>query len=467
MILNLFKKAGIIPQILISIKKIGYFPEKDEEKLIWVSTKYNELFFDDFHPSSYSILVITLTKYFSTLYIKNEEQKERCTAILKNINNIKEILPVMFHQIQIDQVELNIHELNNTLRQLSILLEEEHIFEENNYKTDKKIALQVINELPEVIKKDLKEIIKTKSLGKLYTLITANLRTKVPKYKTLENLNLDYLCIVLEFILEHFSHIFQDRESLHSVLRVSITSELVMIMANFRCTLIIPRFTIWLSSPTTDEVLRHALAESLIELGSRKEIIPILRQYNQSYRIADILSSLSTETRDQRLYSGVDDEKFWDQKRNIVRKDFNKTGSETILLGGKLAGKVIIRVVSERALLTWKKALESEIWKKEGFDYIPIEPILTKNGKLRAYKTVYGEYRVYTKVLGPNLVSFLTNPENRKYSKELYILRGKIIRALEEIEISHGHDHEFNFCISKEDDEIKLYMIDFDQSISK
>ena len=141
MILNLFKKAGIIPQILISIKKIGYFPEKDEEKLIWVSTKYNELFFDDFHPSSYSILVITLTKYFSTLYIKNEEQKERCTAILKNINNIKEILPVMFHQIQIDQVELNIHELNNTLRQLSILLEEEHIFEENNYKTDKKIAL--------------------------------------------------------------------------------------------------------------------------------------------------------------------------------------------------------------------------------------------------------------------------------------------------------------------------------------
>ena len=467
MILNPFKKIGIIPQILISIKKIGYFPEKDEEKLIWVSTKYNELFFDDFHPSSYSILVITLTKYFGVLYIKNEEQKERCSAIIKNINNIKETLPIIFRQIQIDQVELNIHELNNTIKQLSRLLDEEYIFEENNYKTDKKIALQFINELPEVIKKDLKEIIKTKNLGKLYTLITAKLRTKVPDYKTLENLNLNYLCIVLEFILEHFSYIFQDRESLHSVLRVSITSELIRIVGNFRCTLFIPRFTLWLSSQTTDEVLRHTLAESLIELGSRKEIIPILRHYNQNYRIADILSSLSTETRDQRLYSGVDDEKFWDKKRDIVRRDFNKTGSETILLGGKLAGKVIIRVVSEKTFFAWKKALESDIWKKEGFDYIPIEPILTKNEKLRAYKTEYGEYRVYTKVLGPNLVSFLTNPENQKYSRELYILAGKIKRALEEIGIKHGHSHEFNFCISNEDNKIRLYMIDFDQSISK
>ena len=66
----------------------------------------------------------------------------------------------------------------------------------------------------------------------------------------------------------------------------------------------------------------------------------------------------------------VDDEKFWDKKRDIVRRDFNKTGSETILLGGKLAGKVIIRVVSEKAFFAWKKALESDIWKKEGFDYI-------------------------------------------------------------------------------------------------
>ena len=38
---------------------------------------------------------------------------------------------------------------------------------------------------------------------------------------------------------------------------------------------------------------------------------------------------------------------FFDKERKIVRSEFEKSGSRTVLLGGQLAGKVIVRIVDE------------------------------------------------------------------------------------------------------------------------
>ena len=160
-------------------------------------------------------------------------------------------------------------------------------------------------------------------------------------------------------------------------------------------------------------------------------------------------------------------ESFFSGERNIIRNEFEKTGSRTILLGGKLVGKVIIRIVTKSAFLSWKKALESENeWKKEGFDYIPVEPILTKNEKLLAFKTKKGQYRVYTAVLGQSLATFLKSSTNQYAEEYLINLRYKITRVLNKLKITHGHTHDSNFCVERKDNKLRLYIIDFDEAIS-
>ena len=164
-----------------------------------------------------------------------------------------------------------------------------------------------------------------------------------------------------------------------------------------------------------------------------------------------------------------EDESFFRPETTIVRRQFEKTGSETILLGGKLVGKAIIRIIAEPAFLAWKKAFEArKVWAEEGFDYIPIEPILTKNKDLRAYKTKKGNtYRVYTKVLGMTLNNFLDFTSDDKLKQQLESLRNRIMHILDaKLQILHGHLHNSNFCVEIQDDKIRLYAIDFDQAIS-
>ena len=55
---------------------------------------------------------------------------------------------------------------------------------------------------------------------------------------------------------------------------------------------------------------------------------------------------------------------------------------KTILLGGPLVGKAIIRIIDEDSFEEWKKAYSAKgVWEELGFDYIPIEPILKKFNK--------------------------------------------------------------------------------------
>ena len=184
--------------------------------------------------------------------------------------------------------------------------------------------------------------------------------------------------------------------------------------------------------------------------------------------LPQILIKLNKSSYKHRLYRGQDAE-FFRLGANVVRRNFDKTGSKTILLGGKLVGKAIIRIVSEPAFLAWKKAFEAkDVWKKAGFDYVPVEPILTKKEELRAYQTKKGNYyRVYTKVLGISLGVFIDKTSDEELITHLKLIKEKIIDVLtKELNIEHGHMHDNNFCLDIEDYKIRLYLIDFDQAVS-
>ena len=63
-------------------------------------------------------------------------------------------------------------------------------------------------------------------------------------------------------------------------------------------------------------------------------------------------------------------------KERLKRNKLKKTGSETTLIGGALKDKIIIRHIKPTAFLAWQKIYENyKVWKDNGFDYVPIEPI--------------------------------------------------------------------------------------------
>lgn len=158
------------------------------------------------------------------------------------------------------------------------------------------------------------------------------------------------------------------------------------------------------------------------------------------------------------------------------RAAFEKTGSETILLGGAQAGKAIIRIVDEIAFKAWLQALSSDVWKKYGFDYVPVEPILRRwDGSLRVKKIPTHQlsirprsayhYRVFTKVLGPPMKLYIAkHPEHREV---LLKYTEAIKKLLKKIGIEHGHTHDFNFCVDTSTGKPRLYVIDFDQAERK
>jgi len=235
-----------------------------------------------------------------------------------------------------------------------------------------------------------------------------------------------------------------------------------------------------------------------------EKIFPLIKkqlqkkEFNEKYGkeyIQKIIWFIYYITKDERfhiLYAKQPDDFFLDSKNKnttIKRKQFDKDGSRTVLLGGNLAHKAIIRVVSEEAFIFWKKAFEAkEIWKKAGFDYIPVEPILKKkNGKYRTYKFKFSRnkkwlippkwwppedeskegqyYRVSTKVLGPSSLAVIMYNNNEKLNEKIHEKMTKIEEVLnEDLNIYHGHTHYGNFCIKMDEPEPKVYIIDFDKA---
>lgn len=222
--------------------------------------------------------------------------------------------------------------------------------------------------------------------------------------------------------------------------------------------------------------VRSTAIEALLILHS-KSSIPLIEQMlqdpEQSVRseatnALSLLSSNIKYLKYHRLYTNQEDRFFEPGKKGtlgeVKRREFAKTGSRTILLGGTLAGKVIIRIVSEKAFLAWKRALESvDAWKEAGFDYVPVEPILMKKGKLLFHKfekdgEIY--YRVYTKILLGT--ALYISP----FVDSLQPLCKKISAVLEELKIEHGHLHLGNFIVEMHEGKPRLYVIDFDEAVS-
>ncbi|MEK7628401.1 MAG: HEAT repeat domain-containing protein [Patescibacteria group bacterium] len=154
--------------------------------------------------------------------------------------------------------------------------------------------------------------------------------------------------------------------------------------------------------------------------------------------------------------------------KQIARRPFAKTGSETTLVGGPLKNHLIVRHIPADAFLAWKKLFEGHIlWRAAGFDYVPIEPIQSYRLNRK------GLVDVYAGVLDINLQQWLDM--NGTFRADLYEQEDKILKVLRSQTINHGHAHRHNFVLRffrKENGEPdftrvpRLYLIDFDQASS-
>jgi hypothetical protein len=159
---------------------------------------------------------------------------------------------------------------------------------------------------------------------------------------------------------------------------------------------------------------------------------------------------------------------YKEKSESFNRTKFEKTGSGTTLLGGDFEGKVIIRHIKPEAFLSWQRLFENyQMWKNEGFDYVPIEPIFSF--KLNKNDIV----DTYSAVLDVNLATWRKTTE--MYNRELVKQEKKILAVLEKENVDHGHPHSANFCLRffrNENGKVNLsktprvYLIDFDQAKS-
>jgi len=150
------------------------------------------------------------------------------------------------------------------------------------------------------------------------------------------------------------------------------------------------------------------------------------------------------------------------------RQDFTKSGSKTVLIDGSLKDKVIVRQIRPEAFVGWQSAYENyDFWRGEGFDYVPIEPILSFKHSAR------GVVDIYTGVLDLSLAQW--EKLRGDYLEELTRDKDKIMFSLSKIGVAHGHLHDNNFCLRFFRDQHgrvdfskkpRIYAIDFDQAKS-
>jgi hypothetical protein len=191
------------------------------------------------------------------------------------------------------------------------------------------------------------------------------------------------------------------------------------------------------------------------------------------------------------LYSEALSDEFL--KRKVSIKLQQKTGTQTALLGGSLFGKATIRFVGGKSLGKWLKLLRSkEIWKQNGFDYIPIEPIVMKKGKYRMRvvrggrfgEFSKGTFMVFTKVINglplnlfaeyatydaarSNLgVSEPSNMINKAEFDKAYSMALRIHQVCLKLNVFHKHAHPGNFVVEKKDGQIRVFLIDLDNMVN-
>ena len=215
-----------------------------------------------------------------------------------------------------------------------------------------------------------------------------------------------------------------------------------------------------------DRNVRRAAAE-MIAYAPEGERTKLLAQYQQN--MPEKGENLEHLVETTPLYTHTPPRFF--------RARFQKSGSRTTLLdavpgqpGKTLKERVIIRHIPFSAYAAWARAFEaSDFWKERGFDYVPVEPIVSAQTDAENAT----EVAVFTRVLGPSVATWEQNTVLFRDNIDTDVRRLK--DALRELGIEHGHLHENNFCLvfdktKKGDADLtkppRVYVIDFDMAVS-
>jgi|GEM_PF-2384610 len=198
---------------------------------------------------------------------------------------------------------------------------------------------------------------------------------------------------------------------------------------------------------------------------ARSKLRELWQKTNPSKPDLDGLQTLATQTP---LYGN--------DKQRFFKKEFDKSGSGTTLLDivpheetKTFKERVLIRHITAPSYFSWKKAFESsDYWKEQGFEYVPVEPIISV--KPKGFTSV----DVFTRVIkGPSVAEWKKN--RGSFIEEIDHRVNQIQDGLNDLGIAHGHAHEGNFVLyfqRKEDGTADLshpprvYVIDFDQAVS-
>lgn len=252
----------------------------------------------------------------------------------------------------------------------------------------------------------------------------------------------------------------------------------------------IPLIT-YLESEESIPLIRKSLEDPMWDAETKRESQILLSEF--------IYRKTGAKIEHHRLYCELPE--FFKGKAGLLeRAELKKTGGR-IILPKAFRGKIIQKVLPAKGFELWKKAFEGgeehpnrfwlknpdyvpEIWRKNVFDYIPVEPILRRGdkefwnesqianlkkskawGKLMAFQSKdKKDYFVLTKVLGENLEAFLLSKKNKEFHKKMEDDRVEIVDVLRRLKIDHNHPHYRNFCIKMHNGKLGLYVIDFDEA---
>lgn len=216
---------------------------------------------------------------------------------------------------------------------------------------------------------------------------------------------------------------------------------------------------------STDEAVVYFASSHLCYIPD-EEAERIRGQYPNYFKD---LSDLASRTR---LYEQAGDEPF-------VTKPFPKTGSFLALVdrplgteqGESLRERIITRTIPTASYFPWRKAFEAvEVWKALGFDYVPIEPIVSVTSRQYAL-TITVTAGV---INGPSAAEW--QAQGGTCMGEIVETIDKIYDGLEKLNIDHKHPHYHNFVLLFDRDEHstpiitsppRVYLIDFDQAEMK
>lgn len=147
--------------------------------------------------------------------------------------------------------------------------------------------------------------------------------------------------------------------------------------------------------------------------------------------------------------------------------EFEKTGSN-LYVGQKSSG-VSVRVIPLSSFTLWMKAyLSEETWKSAGFEYVPVEPIMS----VAAAEPPGCEIAVQTINLPGKSLHESIHTYSRSVQDKIRDQQKRIVATLQALGIKHGHLHNNNFVLAPRltkgrpdpSKTPRIYVIDFDEA---